>query len=109
MSEAEDPGDPMDSLSRTVSLLQVLRRMAPEHRLQALQDAARMLGGAVEAKTPAAGEVERLRAALEQVRALVPTFHAHAANGRSSCVWCRALGIIQDAIGPEPTKAGAPE
>lgn len=105
MSEAEDPGDPMDSLSRTVSLLQVLRRMAPEHRIPALQDAARMLGGAVEA--PAAGEVERLRAALEQVRGLAPAFHA--ANGSPSCTWCRVLGIIQDAIGPEPTKAGAPE
>ena len=107
MSEAEDPGDPMDSLSRTVSLLQVLRRMAPEHRLQALQDAARMLGGAVEAKTPAAGEVERLRAALEQVRGLVSLYHEP--YGDAGCRSCRILGIIQDAVGPEPTKAGAPE
>ena len=97
----------MDGLSRAVDVLLTLRAMAPEHRIPALQDAARMLGGTV--KAPAAGEVGRLREALEQVRALVPTFHAHAANGRSSCVWCRALGIIQDAIGPEPTKAGAPE
>lgn len=101
----ESQEDPMDGLSRATDVLRVLRRFAPEHRMRALQDATRLLGGAVEGAATPAGEVERLRAVLAEVRGLVPSFHTP--NGAAGCIWCRVLGIIDSAL--NPTKEGAPE